>query len=84
MELPSKEGPGASDNMSNEDQLMLYQEQNRSLRDVIRQMRQEMEELNNQLASRPPSIIVPDDSSSVGVPLTSGEFDFPFTLNFLV
>ncbi|KAK3728546.1 hypothetical protein QZH41_011625 [Actinostola sp. cb2023] len=78
MQLPSKEEPGceldSSENLSSEEKIKMFQEQNQSLRDVIRQMRQEMEELNNQLASRPPSVMVPtvdEDPNHSNIPLTS-------------
>ena len=48
--------------------------QNDNLRGVIRQMRHDMEDLNNQLATRPPSVMVQsrDGEEGASVPLTKG------------
>jgi hypothetical protein len=79
-QLPGKEIPGddlqGTDSLTNAGTIISLQEQNQDLRDVIRQMRQDMEDLNNQLASRPPSVMVPlldEDPNQSDVPLTSGK-----------
>ena len=48
--------------------------QNDNLRGVIRQMRHDMEDLSNQLATRPPSVMVQsrDGEEGASVPLTKG------------
>lgn len=48
--------------------------QNDNLRGVIRQMRHDMEDLSNQLATRPPSVMVQgrDGMEGTSVPLTTG------------
>lgn len=48
--------------------------QNDNLRAVIRQMRQDMENLSNELAARPPSVVVQgrDGEEGTSVPLTTG------------
>ena len=48
--------------------------QNDNLRGVIRQMRHNMEHLSNQLATRPPSVMVQsrDGEEGASVPLTKG------------
>ena len=52
----------------------ILQQQNANLREVIRQMRQDMEDLSNELASRPASVMVQqrDDQEETSVPLTAG------------
>ncbi|XP_048584581.1 coiled-coil domain-containing protein 57 isoform X2 [Nematostella vectensis] len=68
--LPSKERPGGT--AESDPNVTSLQEQNRNLRDVIRQMRREMEGLNEQLATRPPSVMEParPEGSDESVPLT--------------
>ena len=81
-QLPSKEKQTAITAHGNADQRDLPAEekikalevQNADLRAVIRQMRHDMEDLNNQLAGRPPSVLVRgrDDGEGPSVPLTKG------------
>ncbi|EDO29072.1 predicted protein [Nematostella vectensis] len=68
--LPSKERPGGT--AESDPNVTSLQEQNRNLRDVIRQMRREMEGLNEQLATRPPSVMEParPEGNDESVPLT--------------
>ena len=81
-QLPSKEKQTAINTHSTADQQDLPAEekikalevQNADLRAVIRQMRHDMEDLNNQLAGRPPSVLVRgrDGGEGPSVPLTKG------------
>ena len=58
-----------------EEKIRTLESQNENLRAVIRQMRNDMEDLSNQLASRPPSVMVQAGEHQEGssVPLTAGE-----------
>lgn len=83
MHLPHKEIPGDEleglELQTNDDEVKELQQQNQNLREVIRQMRQDMEDLNNQLASRPPSVMVPtldEEHEQSSVPLTSGKENY--------
>ena len=79
--LPSKDSsqmtePTGDQNqdLTQEEKVHNLQTQNEDLRAVIRQMRQDMEELGNQLASRPPSVMVQGEVQDNGpsVPFTAG------------
>jgi len=55
-----------------EERIKTLEAQNDNLRGVIRQMRHDMEDLSNQLATRPPSVMVQgrDGEEGASVPLT--------------
>ena len=57
-----------------EERIKALEAQNDNLRGVIRQMRHNMEDLSNQLATRPPSVMVQsrDGEEGASVPLTKG------------
>ena len=57
-----------------EERIKALEAQNDNLRGVIRQMRHDMEDLSNQLATRPPSVMVQsrDGEEGASVPLTKG------------
>ena len=81
-QLPSKEkqtainahGTADQRDLPAEEKIKALEVQNADLRAVIRQMRHDMEDLNNQLAGRPPSVLVQgrDDGEGPSVPLTKG------------
>ena len=57
-----------------EERIKALEAQNDNLRGVIQQMRHNMEDLSNQLATRPPSVMVQsrDGEEGASVPLTKG------------
>ncbi|XP_073246831.1 coiled-coil domain-containing protein 57-like [Porites lutea] len=79
-QLPSKDkqtainahGTADRQDLPAEEKIKALEVQNADLRAVIRQMRHDMEDLNNQLAGRPPSVLVRgrDDGEGPSVPLT--------------
>ena len=81
-QLPNKEkqekfsarDTGELQDLLPEEKLKALEAQNDNLRAVIRQMRQDMENISNELATRPPSVMVQGRYSEEGtsVPLTKG------------
>ena len=57
-----------------EERIKALEAQNDNLRGVIRQMQHDMEDLSNQLATRPPSVMMQcrDGEEGASVPLTKG------------
>ena len=81
-QIPNKEeletlrmrDPDSLQDVPPEERIKALEAQNDNLRGVIRQMRHDMEDLGNQLASRPPSVMVQgrDGEEGAWVPLTKG------------
>ena len=71
-QLPNKAGD--LQDLPPEEKIKSLTAQNDNLRAVIRQMRQDMENLSNELAARPPSVVVQgrDGEEGTSVPLTTG------------
>ena len=83
-QLPSREeqktvyahGTSNLQDLPPDEKIKALQAQNDNLRAVIRQMRHDMEDLSNQLANRPPSVMVQgrDGEELPSVPLTKGMY----------
>ena len=81
-QLPNKEeqdkfsvrDAGELQDLLPEEKTKALEAQNDNLRAVIRQMRQDMENISNELATRPPSVTVQgrDSEEGTSVPLTKG------------